>query len=443
MILPLPIFQTFNLQTFNQQLQLGMNYWVFQNMKNESTHSESLTSPNQQKVPLFTSNFLLISIATLAFFCSNHILTPALPIFLTQPQMTPSFDMGVLMAAFMGTSLVIRPIAGKLCDEGKTSLLMILGISIFTLMPLFYIPAVTHPWFLFIRMVHGIGLACFMTATSAFLSLEIPAARRAEGMSHYANAIKLAMAISPGLGLYFAKLHDFQSLFYLASGFSCAGLLLILWVKSPQKLPLKMTPALGTNSAKTSGKLINLSAIFPGVSMATNSIVFGLLIPFIPMLMAEKGFEGMAAYFYPVYAFTLIFSRALTGPLSDRYGRETVIIPGMIGVSLSLGLISLANHPLFFIVSAACYGLSAGTVQPSLMALATDRSQENERGSSMATFTLLNDLGVASGTLLTGQLGPTIGYTNVLNIVLLITILGAVYYYMNAQHASSNQLSIK
>ncbi|MBY0403548.1 MAG: MFS transporter [Cyanobacteria bacterium] len=442
MILTLPLFQTLNQQLLNK-LQQGMSFLSLQNVKNDSSMKESLDSSNLQKVPLFTSNFLLISVATLAFFCSNHILTPALPIFLTQPQLTPSFDMGVLMAAFMGTSLVIRPIAGKLCDEGKTMLLMILGISIFTLMPLLYIPAVTHPWFLLIRMIHGIGLASFMTATSAFLSLEIPTARRAEGMSHYANAIKLAMAISPGLGLYFAKLHDFQSLFYLASGFSCAGLLLILWVKSPPKRSLKNTPSVGTNAIKASGKLINLSAIFPGVSMATNSIVFGLLIPFIPMLMNEKGFEGMAAYFYPVYAFTLIFSRALTGPLSDRYGRETVIIPGMIGVSLSLGLISLANHPVFFILSAACYGLSAGTVQPSLMALATDRSQENERGSSMATFTLLNDLGVASGTLLTGQLGPIIGYTNVLNIVLLITILGAVYYYMNSHYSAPNQASIK
>jgi MFS family permease len=176
------------------------------------------------------------------------------------------------------------------------------------------------------------------------------------------------------------------------------------------------------------GKLFNSRAVFPGLVMATNSVVFGTLIPFIPLLAREKGLGDTAGGFYTTYAFFLIFSRALTGPLSDKYGRKMIVVPGMLGVGISLCFIASSGQILWFFIAIALYSLCAGTVQPSLMALAVDRAKNTERGSAMATFTLLNDLGITLGTFITGSLGPNIGYANTLWIIMALTLLGLLYY---------------
>lgn len=378
--------------------------------------------------PLFTRNFLLVSLATLAFFTSNHLLTPSVPIFLEQPGVILAADYGLLLSGFMVASLILRPFVGKWCDEGRTRGFMILGAVLFAFMPLLYPMTVSTPFLMPVRLIHGAAMAFYMTAANTFLSLEIPAERRAEGMSHFGNAIKLAMAFGPGIGLYLASIKAFDLLFYLSALCGLVTLLMVLFLKgqSPAVPAVMQSPSAITR--KPSGRLFNVDALFPGIVMATNSIVFGMLIPFAPMLAREKGVGEEIGWFYTLYAFSLIFSRALTGPVSDRYGRDKVIVPGMLGVSFSLLLIGIAFHPSFFMLSAAFYGLCAGTVQPSLMAMVADRVTPEHRGSAMATFTLFTDLGIACGTFLTGHFGPIIGFTNVLYGVLGVTIVGLGYY---------------
>jgi MFS family permease len=299
---------------------------------------------------------------------------------------------------------------------------MILGAILFLLMPLTYAQTLSTPMFLWVRMLHGFGFGCFMTAASAYITLEVPASRRAEGLSHYSNAIKLAMAGGPYLGLYLASQGSFDLLFYLASGIGLISLLLTLPLGSAQFLQRRET---NPKEPIQWNKLIQKAAIFPGLVMTSNSVVFGTLIPFTPIFAKEKGFiQGEVDLFYVIYAFSLIFSRALTGPISDKFGRSQVIIPGMMGVSITLGLLAVASEPSFFLAAAALYGLCAGTVQPSLMAMVADRVPDKERGAGMATFTLLNDLGIALGTFLCGHFGPEWGYLNTLNIIIGITILG-------------------
>jgi MFS family permease len=81
---------------------------------------------------------------------------------------------------------------------------MVMGSLLFTVMPLLYPLVIDIPLLWLVRILHGAGLALFFTASNAFLSHEIPTERRAEGMSHYGNAVKLAMAFGPPLGLFFA-----------------------------------------------------------------------------------------------------------------------------------------------------------------------------------------------------------------------------------------------
>lgn len=71
------------------------------------------------------------------------------------------------------------------------------------------------------------------------------------------------------------------------------------------------------------------------------------------------------------------------GTLSDKYGRRTALLWSMVGNILSVGLWVAATDFRTFLASRVVGGLSEGNVQLA-MAIATDISDESQRGSTMA-----------------------------------------------------------
>jgi MFS family permease len=157
--------------------------------------------------------------------------------------------------------------------------------------------------------------------------------------------------------------------------------------------------------------------------MATNSLVFGVLMPFIPLIAAEKGLTAVFL-FYPIYALSLMLSRGATGTLSDKYGRVSVVVPGMTLVIIALWGMAAITSPVWFLIFSALYGFGAGTVQPSLIAMAVDKSHQQQRGSAMATFTMCNDTGIAAGMFAMGALGSQIGYSTMLGLTSVVVLIG-------------------
>ncbi len=365
---------------------------------------------------LISPQFLLLCVSVLFFFASYHLLSPVLPFFFKANQFQGQ-AIGTLMSAFMVASLVTRPWIGKLCDERNKKMILLVGVIGFMICPVLYL--LTHDQTLLfgIRLLHGISFSLTYTSASSLLADIVPPDRKAEGISYFSNAIKVAMAFSPGLGLWLAERYPLAYPFVLSAIFSMLVLACVSLIPSASAAP----KAASSTSAR--GKLFNRKAFFPGFLMATNSIAFGALIPFVPQLAQEKHLAD-AGLFYTLYALFLIFSRTLTGKLSDKYGRDSVLIPGMLMVVMTLLFLSWSPSLAVFLIAACLYGLSAGTVQPSLMALALDKADAHERGSTMATFTMFTDLGIACGMYVMGSLGSTQGYSASLLWIVLTAFMG-------------------
>jgi MFS family permease len=379
-------------------------------------NATAVSTPDTMNEPLWTPSFALLCMAMMFFFASNHMVTPLVPLLLQRDELIG--HMGMIVAAFMLTSLIIRPWVGKWSDEVNPKLLMLVGLGFFSICPFIYVLLKSETIFYVVRILHGASFALFYTASGTYLTRIIPTGRNAEGISHYSNAIKIAMAFSPALALFLTERHLLTQAFWLSGTMSILGMLCILCLKSQPSV---------SNSKKSLSKLINKKAFFPGIIMATNSLAFGALIPFIPMLALEKQMAH-PGWFYTGYAIFLIASRGLTGNLSDKYGRQSVLIPGLFIVPITLFILSWASGEWPFIIAACLYGLAAGVVQPSLMALAVDNTLPEERGSAVATFTMLCDAGIALGSLLVGTLGPTQGYTHMILWIGILAFIGFVGY---------------
>lgn len=398
----------------------------------EAATVQSASKPAKRQVgdpsSLVSRGFVLICLAAFGFFCAHHSLYTSLALYFGQryPDLLPS--LGWLLGAFTLASLLVRPWAGWASDQLGCTRLMVAGAIGFGLMSLLYPLAGGSPgWLLALRLAQGATMGVFVAAASAGVGRLVPPERRAEGLSHYSNAIKVAMLVGPLMGAFWLEGRHYQWYFVSAAVVVLFAAMAAMGTRVgpvvQQQGVTATTPLCGWR------RVIVPSSFYPGAVMSTNSFVFGALIPFATLMGAEKGIDpALITWFYPVYGGFLILSRALTGTISDRYGRSSVIIPGIACVGLTLAAVALSNNGWVFLLASGAYGLSAGVVQPSLMALAVDRAPEGRIGSAMASFSFLNDLGILSGTLLMGSLAHQVGYGNALWAVIVVVLAGLAGY---------------
>lgn len=396
-----------------------------------------------QRSPFTQRGFILLCLSALLFFVSNNLLAPILPLFFQAKHFTLG-ETGTLVALFMLASMVMRPVAGWLSDNYPHKPLMVFSLLAYIVCQLCYaiLPDSSLVGFWALRIINGLTFGLFYTVSYTTLLGLIPPDRKAEGIGYYSNAVKVAMAFSPMLGLWLANHQHLVLPFGLASLMSVLCLLAILGMP-PRAYAQSLAQATVPEALRPKGfaRWFNLKAVFPGVLMATNSAVFGALIPFIPLMMSGLHHESHSAdyaqWFYPLYAISLIVSRSLTGPLSDRYGRAQVLVPGMAAVSIALVVMAACATSWWFLVATVFYGLAAGTVQPSLLAMTADRATEGEQGSATATFTLLSDFGIGLGGWLMGAVGEHYGYINGLYVMAGITLLGTIAMAVQASGLTS------
>lgn len=376
----------------------------------------SLISP-----ALWHRSFIVLCAATFLLFFSYHLITPVYTAYLTQLGFKGSL-LGALVSSFMVASIVTRPFIGKWTDEGDKRAFIAWGTALFMICPLLY-PLTHDPvWLMVIRVIHGMAFATFYVASGSLLTDVVADSHRGEGISHYSNMMKLAMAFSPALGVLMLQHHWTLLAFWLSGALG-----ILTWLVVLQHRPTPQSQAMET--AKPKGQLINVHAIYPGLIMTANTVVFGALIPFMPLLATEKHLDVLFL-FYPIYALCLVLSRSSCGSISDKYGRASVVIPGMTVVLVALWGLAAANSPWLFLLFSGLYGFGAGTVQPALMAMAIDHSPAEHRGSAMATFSTFNDLGIAIGSFMMGSLGSLWSYSEALMAVSVVVFMGwAVFTY--------------
>jgi MFS family permease len=140
-------------------------------------------------------------------------------------------------------------------------------------------------------------------------------------------------------------------------------------------------------------------AILPSAMILLCTVTYGSIVAFLPFFARDIPNYG---FYYTSYALSSILIRIPIGRMSDRVGRGTIIIPGMVTLSVSLLLLSASNSLLLLICSGFLYGVGFNSVYPVLTALLVDRVPEEVRARSLSLFTASFDMGVAMGSFVFG-----------------------------------------
>jgi len=307
---------------------------------------------------------------------------------------------GVVLAVFSLSSVVIRPHIGRLTDAIGPRTVLFAGLVVLSVSGLGYlVPAIGV--LLVVRAVHGIGWAAFNTGALASIATLAPPARRGEASGIYNVMPGTAQLVFPGVGIIVAERMGLDVAFALSAVIALVGVLVI-----------GTSPSVPPATSRASGRaMFDRAWLLPMTLEFLNSMCLILVMAFPPLFATQKGIdvEELAVY-YPIYGGVVVGVRILASRYLDRIDRKVLTaIAGLVGlVGLALG--ALAESVPVLTASACLYAAATAVISPSTMALAIDRAGPGAAGAAMATYSLGIQFGLGFGAFAWGVLIDAFGF---------------------------------
>jgi MFS family permease len=344
--------------------------------------------------------------------------------------------------------------AGRLSDRIGRKRVLITGWLFGLPVPFLIIFAPNWSWVVFANVLLGINQGlCWSTTVIMKIDLVGPSRRGlAMGINEAAGygAVSLA-AIAAGylaatyalrpqpflLGILFALMGLLLSIFFVRESHGYAHHEAALLARqssqtqeSAQQAPDQTAQRTTAPSFKeifllTSWKDRNLfSASQAGL---VNNLNDGLAWGLLPLFFAAGGLGiaqiGLLAGIYPgIWGTTQLF----TGALSDRLGRKSMIVAGMMLQGAVLISLPFLHGFAWWAVAMALLGLGTALVYPTLLAAISDVAHPEWRASAVGVYRLWRDSGYAIGAVLAGVLAELFGVPWAIGVIGALTFFSGV-----------------
>lgn len=378
---------------------------------------------------LWTVDFILNLLTAHFMFAGYTAMLTVIPPYVLFRHGT-EWHLGIIVGAFGIVGLLIRPFGGQWIYAFGPKRVAVAGTAIVAIGSLCYIFALSPWWLVPMRMLQGVGLALGPVATSTIVANLAPPTRRAEAMAYMGNAINASFLYAPFVASSILDYVGGNSTGF-AYAFIFSGLAAAIGMISGMRISASRIafekPATPAASAAAADKppLVAKAAIFPTLVFLTYTFTTAPINTFLPLLAAQQKL-GNPGLFYTVFSATSIVSMGAAGPIADRYGRSTVIIPGLLSVAVAMFVLNGAFFQAMFLSAGFFAGLGFGLLQPGIQSLTVDRVPLRERSAGMATLQQAWDIGGSAGSFVVGPLATPIGIANVFGVTGIGALLGAL-----------------
>ena len=182
---------------------------------------------------LWNANYTKVWVANFMIFFSFMLLTPLLPIYLSEQFAANKDTIGLVLFGYAVMALVARLFSGYIVDSFPRKTVLLLSFAVFTLFFVGYVAAGTLVLFAVVRTVHGMPFG-FTTVANSTVAIDVlPSSRRTEGIGLYGLSNNLASAISPMVAIWiYTETHNFDIIFWMATAVAAIGLIIDGTVKT-------------------------------------------------------------------------------------------------------------------------------------------------------------------------------------------------------------------
>jgi len=379
-------------------------------------------------------SFLLIcAVGTFCFISYNMVRMPALSLFAESLGASPE-RIGLIVSVSTLTGVLLKLPSGALSDIYGRRLLLKIGVVAFGLPPFLY-PLITDLDALTaLRFVHGLATAIFAPSALATVA-ELFRERRGAALGTYTACTQSGSLLGPFLGGYLIHAAGFDTAFVTAGVFGCIGMVLFyslhLDVAVPQRKGEGVTAVLSEMwkgfAAVVKNKKVLITSVTDGAKMIAN----GALMAFLPLYGVAAGLNpGEVGLLFTVQAGTSFFSKPIMGRVSDRVGRQPLIMLGLcICAGTFICIPSVTLFPVLLLLSAG-FGFGEAVVSSSSSALVADSSEFKRLGAGMGMQGTIMDIGHASGPLLAGLLIANFSYSWAFAVIAGIQLVAAGVFWV-------------
>jgi MFS family permease len=137
--------------------------------------------------------------------------------------------------------------------------------------------------------------------------------------------------------------------------------------------------------------------------MVMVSYAFGAVYTVIPDFGEHLGIHNKGVLFACLTVASLMI-RMIAGKASDIYGRVPVLKVSTLMIVISMVAIATADRPWWLMAGVILYGRAQGSTSSTLLAWATDLSDEHYRGRGLASLYISMEFGIGAGALGSGWL---------------------------------------
>ena len=379
-------------------------------------------------------SFLLIcTVGIFCFISYNMVRMPVLSLFAESLGAGPE-RIGLIVSVSTLTGVFLKLPSGALSDIYGRRFLLRIGVVAFGLPPFLY-PFITDLNALTgLRFVHGLATAIFAPSALATVA-ELYRERRGAALGTYTACTQSGSLLGPFIGGYLIYAADFATAFVTAGLFGCVAVVLFYSLHLNVATPVRSDKGLGAVlnemwkgfAAVSRNRKVLITSMTDGAKMIAN----GALMAFLPLYGISVGLNpGEVGLLFTVQAFTSFFSKPIMGRVSDRVGRQPLIVLGLIICATTFVSIPHAGWFPVLLALSAGFGFGEAVVSSSSSALVADSSEFKRLGAGLGMQGTIMDIGHASGPLLAGVLIANMSYAGAFAIIAGIQILAAAIFWV-------------
>lgn len=374
---------------------------------------------------IWNKNYIKVMTANFLIYFAFYILTPLLPIYLSERFGATKDVIGLILSGYTLTALLIRPFSGFIVDSFSRKKVLTLCFLLFFLFFGGYIAAGSLLMFTLFRTLHGGPFGAVTVANSTAAIDVLPPSRRNEGIGLYGLSNNVSMAIAPGIGIYIYHLtNDFRILFWIAFIVAGLGFLLTTTLELPTREIIR-------NKSRMSLDRFFLTRAWQlAINIAFFGLCFGTLSNYLAIYSKERlGITGGTGTYFAILSVGLFLSR-LQGSIALRKGKLTQnagmgMLLSMVGYTL---FVAMPNEVGYYL-SAVCIGLGNGHMYPAFLNMFVNIAQHSERGTANSSILTSWDCGFGIGIFLGGVISEHLGYTAAFWMVAGSQIAGVIMFF--------------
>ena len=391
--------------------------------------------------------FLRLYILVLLYFSANAILNVIIPLqgaFLGASSTT----IGLIMGAYMFTTMFFRPWAGKVIQKhGPIKVLrIILIINGFALI-LYTFTGLGG--YLIARILQGVSTAFFSMALQIGIIDALPEKDRSQGISYYSLFSYIPGIIGPVLALAIWQTGGMDYFTVVLIGIAiCTGI--FGYTVKMEKDKEQSQPATDTSGQNVSmwesfGQLVKNPLLFRcSVLMLSASVVFGAVTTFIP-LYASQIPSGNAGVYLMLQAGTVVLARIALRkriPSDGKWHSPFIMITMLLlAVAAQCVSFSVTGGMVFFYSGAVLMGIAQAILYPTLTTYLSFVLPQVNRNVLMGLFIATADLGISLGGVVMGPIADLSSYSFMYMICAILGAVMIVFAYERRKTAAETLMS--